>query len=121
MKSMTKLQITKEDAKKLWVAWKEAHMDIYNQLRIECATCGSKIELVLHHKDLNRSNNTLSNLVCLCNSCHWKLHHTMGRVCYLDKWWVYNLLEWMDKPMNKKWLKTRKKTLQALEAKKEIK
>lgn len=39
----------------------------------ECSACGydehPKI-LVIHHKDRNRSNNNLSNLIVLCPNCH---------------------------------------------------
>ena len=45
----------------------------------KCQSCGvSETELGqkvdVHHKDENKSNLTPENLVCLCRSCHIKLH-----------------------------------------------
>lgn len=42
-----------------------------------CAKCSSKDFRVLavHHKDKDRSNNSLSNLVWLCHNCHYLVHH----------------------------------------------
>jgi hypothetical protein len=31
-------------------------------------------KLVVHHKDRNRKNNSLTNLITLCRSCHGKIH-----------------------------------------------
>jgi len=39
-----------------------------------CILCGNKIDLQIHHKDENRSNNQISNLIILCRSCHSKQH-----------------------------------------------
>jgi len=39
-----------------------------------CYFCKSDKKLEVHHKDHNRSNNDISNLVILCKSCHKKLH-----------------------------------------------
>jgi len=56
-------------------------LDNWEQLRrlvIErdkvCQDCGGKGEGV-HHKDLDRENNCLDNLVYLCWQCHMKHHH----------------------------------------------
>lgn len=35
-----------------------------------CEKCGSTEKLEIDHIDANRSNNELSNLQTLCNSCH---------------------------------------------------
>ena len=40
-----------------------------------CKKCGSTDYLCVHHKDHDRLNNNLSNLMILCKSCHQK-HHT---------------------------------------------
>ena len=42
-----------------------------------CQKCHSTDTRVLavHHKDKNRSNNTLSNLLWLCHNCHYLVHH----------------------------------------------
>lgn len=41
----------------------------------KCAICKSTwndgIELHIHHKDQDRSNNEFENLVCLCEKCHF--------------------------------------------------
>jgi 5-methylcytosine-specific restriction endonuclease McrA len=54
--------------------------------RYRCIQCGeSRIgKLTVHHRDkqgrnVEQSNNRLSNLETLCRSCHAKLHHTTGR------------------------------------------
>ena len=39
-----------------------------------CALCGSTKHLVVHHKDHDRSNPDVSNLVVWCRSCHSKHH-----------------------------------------------
>lgn len=42
----------------------------------ECACCGYKEDtriLQVHHKDENRMNNSLNNLIILCPNCHQKL------------------------------------------------
>lgn len=41
----------------------------------ECnATRENGVQLDIHHKDQNHSNNEFSNLVCLCSKCHKDLH-----------------------------------------------
>ena len=42
----------------------------------QCAVCGYNEEpqiLQVHHKDENRKNNSLDNLIILCPNCHWKI------------------------------------------------
>lgn len=43
----------------------------------KCLKCSSSDERVLavHHKDKDRSNNNLSNLIWLCHNCHYLVHH----------------------------------------------
>lgn len=45
---------------------------IENGISPICARCGEKDQRVLtvHHKDGNRKNNTIKNLVWLCLNCH---------------------------------------------------
>lgn len=38
-----------------------------------CRICGKKREL-LHHKDIDPTNNDLKNLLEMCVSCHVKIH-----------------------------------------------
>jgi len=33
----------------------------------------------VHHKDLDKNNNDLSNLIYVCKRCHGELHHTINR------------------------------------------
>lgn len=40
----------------------------------KCQTVDSRV-LAVHHKDRNRKNNDLSNLVWLCHNCHFLVHH----------------------------------------------
>lgn len=43
----------------------------------KCEICGLRdvSKLQIHHKDQNSTNNDIENLVCLCKSCHTKLHN----------------------------------------------
>lgn len=49
------------------------HRYVYNGEWI-CSLCGADIDLVVHHSDFNHYNNEPNNLMCLCRSCHAKLH-----------------------------------------------
>ena len=40
----------------------------------ECAYCGSTNTLLIHHKDEDRHNNELDNLIVLCKRCHQNHH-----------------------------------------------
>lgn len=45
----------------------------------KCAVCGYDEDeriLQVHHRDSNRDNNSLDNLIILCSNCHWKI--TLG-------------------------------------------
>jgi len=39
-----------------------------------CEACGSKLNLGIHHKDIDHYNNNPENLQVLCVSCHMSLH-----------------------------------------------
>jgi len=43
-----------------------------------CQRCGSKKNLMVHHKDGNRKNNAASNHETLCWSCHEKITDRKG-------------------------------------------
>lgn len=45
--------------------------------KVLCNKCKSvdKRVLAVHHKDRNRQNNSVSNLVWLCHNCHFLVHH----------------------------------------------
>lgn len=40
----------------------------------ECVACDSEDNILVHHKDGNRTNHDLDNLVPLCSSCHAEVH-----------------------------------------------
>lgn len=42
-----------------------------------CSKCHSRDTRILavHHKDKNRDNNKLSNLIWMCHNCHYLVHH----------------------------------------------
>jgi predicted nucleic acid-binding Zn ribbon protein len=40
----------------------------------KCQKCGSELQLVVHHRDWDRTHNDPSNLITLCRSCHKKEH-----------------------------------------------
>ena len=45
--------------------------------KVECASCGGKLNLCIHHLDLDHYNNDPDNLQVLCVSCHLSLHKTL--------------------------------------------
>jgi len=57
--------------------------EFINELRIlikdrdnyTCQVCISREKLIVHHKDSNKKNNVLNNLITLCRSCHMKIHN----------------------------------------------
>lgn len=61
-------------------AWKGGISDgyykriVYENYPYECQICGSNFKLCCHHKDGNRKNNNLLNLMLVCHSCHEYLH-----------------------------------------------
>lgn len=63
--------VVKTKRKNLTEEEKEMVFDKFNN---ECAVCGKKEGLHIHHKDENPSNNQMSNLVVLCGVCHKKTH-----------------------------------------------
>jgi 5-methylcytosine-specific restriction endonuclease McrA len=40
----------------------------------ECQNCGETEGILVHHRDGDRTNNDLSNLIPLCSACHGKVH-----------------------------------------------
>ena len=67
-----------------------AYSDGYRDLAFrhyphKCAVCGYNEEpkiLQVHHKDSNRTNNTVENLCILCPNCHAKI--TYGGYVLID-------------------------------------
>ena len=47
----------------------------------ECEVCGeSQKRILIHHKDGNRQNNKISNLLAVCDACHSKIHLPDGKI-----------------------------------------
>ena len=44
--------------------------------KTSCEWCGSNKNLCVHHKDENRYNNDINNLITICKRCH-QAHHTV--------------------------------------------
>jgi len=42
--------------------------------KCQCCNTGNKSELIVHHIDCDKSNNSPSNLITLCGQCHMSLH-----------------------------------------------
>lgn len=40
----------------------------------QCQSCKTKNKIIIHHIDCNIKNNSMSNLITLCNQCHHSLH-----------------------------------------------
>lgn len=62
-----------------WKDGESSYRDILKRAAVPrvCAKCetGDKRVLAVHHKDKNRQNNQLSNLIWLCHNCHFLVHH----------------------------------------------
>jgi hypothetical protein len=60
----------------------------YIKLQPQCEKCNSISDLLVHHIDQNRENNTASNLIVLCTSCHALVHK---RITNINKMrWYYS-------------------------------
>ena len=46
-----------------------------NEYGEKCHACGSSGDVVVHHRDGDRSNNELANLIPVCDGCHAKIHN----------------------------------------------
>jgi hypothetical protein len=70
-------------------SWSNTHTTarIINDLFLKkdkCELCGKDNgRLDIHHKDNNENNNNLDNLMCLCRSCHMKVHNPVS-VCSIE-------------------------------------
>ena len=60
----------------LWKGGKDRRLYRDKIEKIKCASCGSKINLGVHHIDYDHYNDSPDNLQILCCSCHLSLHKT---------------------------------------------
>ena len=44
----------------------------------KCEICGSEEKIHVHHKDADILNNSLSNLLIVCQKCHFKEHKLLN-------------------------------------------
>lgn len=55
----------------------------------ECQMCNKDISKsnmsCIHHKDENKTNNVMENMISLCKSCHSKLHYSLEKYQYNPK------------------------------------
>jgi hypothetical protein len=68
--------------------WSNTHTSarIINEIFLHknvCEKCGKDGRLDIHHIDENPNNNNLDNLMCLCRSCHTKIHRPKP-ICSID-------------------------------------
>jgi len=48
-----------------------------------CHICGKQeCSLIIHHMDMDKTNNEFDNLIILCQSCHRKEHYAYERYTY---------------------------------------
>lgn len=67
------------DKSRNWKNGEHAYRSILRRSgrELKCVFCGiiDGRVLAVHHKDHNRSNNNINNLVWLCFNCHYLVHH----------------------------------------------
>jgi len=49
--------------------------NIVRQRRIYCMECDNSLAEQVHHKDNDRKNTSLSNVIAVCKKCHMNLYH----------------------------------------------
>lgn len=58
--------------------WKNVKKSFYKVNARKCVECSSTVNLNLHHLTYDRlGKERLSDLVCLCEDCHHKLHENL--------------------------------------------
>jgi 5-methylcytosine-specific restriction endonuclease McrA len=66
-----------------WTGGTYAYIRIFERSGKEkiCEKCGeSEKRILIHHKDGDRKNNKLENLIALCDTCHGKEHRSFNRI-----------------------------------------
>ena len=55
----------------------------------QCQMCNKDISgnsmSCIHHKDENKTNNVMSNMISLCRSCHPKIHYCLKKYQFTSK------------------------------------
>ena len=81
--------------------WKELRVKALNRDECKCMLCGSHNRLNVHHilyrKFYGDLKLELDNLLCVCTSCHYKIHKGVGN---------FILLEWLraNRPEQYEWI-----------------
>lgn len=56
--------------------YRERALRVYGN---KCKCCGKNGRIDIHHIDVNRTNNSIKNLVPVCRSCHKSIHYRISR------------------------------------------
>lgn len=54
--------------------WDKRRELIFRRDNYTCLKCGTKDNLLVHHRDGNDRHNSINNLMTLCQKCHLGLH-----------------------------------------------
>ena len=74
--------------------WRKVSGGVRREQNNECQMCKlsgrySQADVVHHVKELRRYPHlalTESNLMCLCSSCHWDVHHPHNKAVTDERW-----------------------------------
>jgi len=67
------------------------NLKIYRQCHDKCETCGDPKDLLVHHIDEDRSNNTFDNFRVLCTSCHAKVHTRIKNMHKMRSYYINDI------------------------------
>ncbi len=59
--------------------YREQAFAIYGRACTVCGKTGEGRQIDVHHRDEDRSNNSIDNLAVLCRGCHIRLHRRKGQ------------------------------------------
>src|SRR5574344_934435 len=79
------IKILKEDTSKYQKHLKDA-----------CEVCGSKNDLEVHHINKNHFDNSVTNLMTVCSSCHQRIHNQSLNILHSDEIVSINLIGKQD-------------------------
>lgn len=70
--------------------WSNSHTTARNINKLimkkdKCEICGKTGKLDIHHKDGDYNNNNIDNLMCICRSCHTKIHRPKSKCIICGK------------------------------------